>query len=302
MNAKKVFTKIALVCVSVLCMMGLMACGKADEQTRIYYLNFKPEVAPVWQEIADVYEQETGVQLKIITAASGTYEQVLQSEIAKREAPTIFQINGPNALKQWGQYCSDLSDTQLYDWLMDKSLVVSQDGAVYGIPYVVEGYGIIYNKEIMGRYFALPEKTTTVSKVEDINNFETLKAVVEDMTLNKDKLGIEGVFASTSFAAGEDWRWQTHLLNVPVYYEFKEEGITDTNSLKMSFAENYKNIIDLYANNSCSEKTELKTKTVNDSMAEFALGKVAMVHVLQVRQWIQQDRLMSELRNLMKTQ
>ena len=185
---------------------------------------------------------------------------------------------------------------------MDKSLVVSQDGAVYGIPYVVEGYGIIYNKEIMGRYFALPEKATTVSKVEDINNFETLKAVVEDMTLNKDKLGIEGVFASTSFAAGEDWRWQTHLLNVPVYYEFKEEGITDTNSLKMSFAENYKNIIDLYANNSCSEKTELKTKTVNDSMAEFALGKVAMVHVLQVRQWIQQDRLMSELRNLMKTQ
>ena len=76
---KKVFTKIALVCVSVLCMMGLMACGKADEQTRIYYLNFKPEVAPVWQEIADVYEQETGVELKIITAASGTYEQVLQS-------------------------------------------------------------------------------------------------------------------------------------------------------------------------------------------------------------------------------
>ena len=183
---KKVFTKIALVCVSVLCMMGFMACGKADEQTRIYYLNFKPEVAPVWQEIADVYEQETGVELKIITAASGTYEQVLQSEIAKREAPTIFQINGPNALKQWGQYCSDLSDTQLYDWLMDKSLVVSQDGAVYGIPYVVEGYGIIYNKEIMGRYFALPEKATTVSKVEDINNFETLKAVVEDMTLNKD--------------------------------------------------------------------------------------------------------------------
>ena len=147
---------------------------------------------------------------------------------------------------------------------MDKSLVVSQDGAVYGIPYVVEGYGIIYNKEIMGRYFALPEKATTVSKVEDINNFETLKAVVEDMTLNKDKLGIEGVFASTSFAAGEDWRWQTHLLNVPVYYEFKEEGITDTNSLKMSFAENYKNIIDLYANNSCTEKTELKTKTGKD--------------------------------------
>lgn len=274
---KKLVKLIALSLLAVLCTFGLMACGKDDEPVRIYYLNFKPEVAPIWQEIAEIYEKETGVELKIITAASGTYEQVLQSEIAKREAPTIFQINGPNALKQWGQFCADLKDTELYEWLMDKSLAVESDGAVYGIPYVVEGYGIIYNKEIMERYFKLPGKTTSVTSVEQINNYATLKAVVEDMTNNKEALGIEGVFASTSFAAGEDWRWQTHLLNIPVYYEFKDDNITDTDTLKMSYANQYKNILELYANNSCTAKADLKTKTVNDSMAEFALGKVAMV-------------------------
>lgn len=255
----------------------LAACTGSKDKPSIYYLNFKPEAAAVWQEIAEVYEKETGVHVKVITAASGTYEQVLQSEIAKREAPTLFQINGPNALKTWGQFCLDLKDTKLYEWLLDKSLAVTDGKGVYGIPYVVEGYGIIYNKTIMNKYFSLTNRATDVNSVDEINNFEKLKAVVEDMTAHKDELGIEGVFASTSFAKGEDWRWQTHLLNLPVYYEFKDKNITDTNNLEMKYADNYKNIFDLYVDNSCTSKTELSLKTVNNSMEEFALGKVAMV-------------------------
>src|SRR5690606_23257512 len=102
----------------------------------------------------------------------------------------------------------------------DPSLAVTKDDGVYGIPYVVEGYGIIYNDAIMQKYFALTDRATTVTSMDEVNNFETLKAVVEDMTAKKDELGIAGVFASTSLAAGEQWRWQTHLANFPLYYEF----------------------------------------------------------------------------------
>lgn len=271
---KKMFMAAALMVISILL---LAACTGSKDEPSIYYLNFKPEAAEVWQEIAEIYENETGVHVKVITAASGTYEQVLQSEIAKKDAPTLFQINGPNALKTWGQFCSDLSDTKLYDWLLDKSLAVSDGSGVYGIPYVVEGYGIIYNKSIMDKYFALADRATDINSVDEINNYDKLKAVVEDMTAHKDELGIEGVFASTSFAKGEDWRWQTHLLNLPVYYEFKDKGITDTDNLEMKYADNYRNIFELYVNNSCTPRTELSLKTVNNSMEEFALGKVAMV-------------------------
>ena len=160
---------------------------------------------------------------------------------------------------------------------MDKSLAVSDETGVSGIPYFVEGYGIIYNKEIMNKYFALSSKSSSINSVEEINSFAKLKEVVEDMTANKAALGIDGVFASTSFAAGEDWRWQTHLLNIPVYYEFKDKGITDTQTLDMTYANNYKNIFELYVNNSCAPVSDLNHKTVNDSMEEFALGKAAMV-------------------------
>lgn len=243
---------------------------------QVYYLNFKPEVSGVWEELAAKYTEETGVPVKVVTAASGTYEQTLMSEIATAEAPTLFQINGPIGYKNWADYCADLKDTELYSWLLDKSLAITgEDGGVYGIPYVVEGYGIIYNDAIMQKYFAMDG--AKASSVEEINNYETLKAVVEDMQARKDELGIEGVFASTSLKPGEDWRWQTHLANIPVYYEYADKNISDTEALEFTYAENFKNVFDLYINNSGTAAGLLGNKSVDDSMAEFALGKVAMV-------------------------
>lgn len=247
------------------------------EGGKVYYLNFKPEVAEDWEKLAATYTEETGVEVKVVTAASGTYEQTLKSEVAKTDAPTLFQINGPVGYQSWGEYCLDLSGTQLYDWLLDKSMAITDGDGVYGIPYVVEGYGIIYNDKIMRDYFALADKAVDISSAAEIKNFDTLKAVVEDMQAKKDQLGIEGVFASTSFKAGEEWRWQTHLANLPIYYEFKDKGVSDAQAIDLTYADNYKNIFDLYINNSCTDKATLGTKSVEDSMAEFALGKVAMV-------------------------
>ena len=251
--------------------------SSGEAKGKVYYLSFKPESDQIWKDIAKEYTNQTGVEVKVVTAASGTYEQTLKSEIAKEEAPTLFQINGPVGYQSWKQYCADLKDTELYSWLIDKSMAITDGDGVYGIPYVVEGYGIIYNDEIMKKYFALPDKAVSISSTEEITNYDTLKAVVEDMTAKKDQLGIEGVFASTSLTPGEDWRWQTQLANLPVYYEYKDKGITDTDELEFKYSDNYKNIFDLYINNSCTEKTMLGAKSVDDSMAEFALGKVAMV-------------------------
>ncbi len=245
------------------------------EVGKVYYLNFKPEAEDTWQEIAAAYTAATGVEVTVMTAAGGTYESTLKAEMAKSDAPTLFQINGPVGYESWKDYCLDLSGTDLYSWLLDKSIVVSSGEGVYGIPYVVEGYGIIYNEGIMNAYFALDGAVAT--SMDEINNFATLKAVVEDMQAKKDALGIQGVFASTSFADGEDWRWQTHLANLPVYYEFRDKGISDSATLDFTYAENYKNIFDLYINNSVTAPTMLGSKTVNDSMAEFALGQCAMV-------------------------
>lgn len=267
----------------------LVGCGKNDNtdtnnnnntvssgKGQVYYLNFKPEQADQWKEIAAEYEKETGVKVKVETAASGTYEQTLKSEIAKKDAPTLFQINGPVGLQAWKDYCLDLSKTELYSWLKDPNMAVkAENGGVYGIPYVVEGYGIIYNQEIMDKYFTL--SGAKVASMDEIKNFGTLKSVVEDMTAKKEQLGIEGVFASTSFSTGEDWRWQTHLMNVPVSMEFKDANLSDKDAIEFTYAENFKNVLDLYLQNSITQPSMVGSKTVEDSMSEFALGKVAMV-------------------------
>lgn len=288
---KKLFSLItALAIITV----SLNACnmnrGNEDTQTgnnpqgkvtEIRYLNFKPEIAEVYEEISKAYEAESGVKLIVETAASGTYESTLTARMATDEAPTIFQINGPIGYASWADYCADLKNTEIYQHLSDKSLAITSGNSVYAIPFVLEGYGIIYNKKILDAYFALPTKTTPYTSADEIKSFEALKAVVEDMQAHKQELGIEGVFASTSLKTGEDWRWHTHLLNVPLTLEFNDKNIDFSNdsykTIDFKYADNFKNIFDLYINNSTSDSKKLGSVDVTASMAEFALEKCAMV-------------------------
>ena len=255
------------------------SCGKKEG---VYFFNFKPEVGEKYEQIAKIYEQETGIPVRVVTAASGTYEQTLKSEIAKKDAPAIFQINGPVGYAAWKDYCLDLSDSELYKHLTDKSLAITEGEGVYGIPYVVEGYGIIYNEEITDKYFALKNRATSYTSMDDVRSFAALKALVEDMTAHKSELGIDGVFASTSLKSGEDWRTHTHLANIPLYYEFLDNGADLSKpetyaNVEFSYADGYKNLFDLYLNNSVTDPKLLGSKQVSDSMAEFALGQCAMV-------------------------
>ena len=261
----------------------LSGCGPDDnEPMEVRYLNFKPEIAEEYNELARLYEEKTGVKVIVETAANNTYEQTLAAKMGTKEAPTLFQINGPRGYAAWKDYCADLSGTDLYKHLTDKALAVTDGARVVGIPYVVEGYGIIYNKAITDKYFALSDRTTDVGSMEEVNSFAKLKAVVEDMQNRRADLGIEGVFASTSMKSGEDWRWQTHLLNIPLHHEFTRGNmnLSDADALKtvgFSYATQFKNIYDLYLNNSVTDKKLVGSKTVADSMAEFALEKCAMV-------------------------
>ncbi len=282
---KKIISLILCI-VMLLSVVSLAGCARSTKAD-IYFLNFKPESADVYKEIAAKYEEETGIAVKVVTAAANTYEQTLKSEIAKSSAPTIFQVNGPIGYQSWKDYCLNIEDSEFASHLSDKSLAITDENGngIYAVPYVVEGYGIIYNNAIMQKYFGLSDRATTINSVDEIKNFDTLKAVVQDMTAHKSELGIEGVFASTSLSSGEDWRWQTHLLNVPLYYElagsedYADPTIAGLNAKEIAFrySENYRNLFDLYTNNSLTEKGVLGSKSTSDSMAEFALGKVAMV-------------------------
>ncbi len=251
---------------------GVLAVPASAEGGKVYYLNFKPEQAEQWEDLAAAYTDETGVDVTVVTAASGTYESTLKSEMAKEEAPTLFQVNGPVGLATWKDYCLDLKDSEVYKNLKsDDFALVNEDGSVSGIAYVIETYGLIYNKALLNAYFETEGAKAT--SVEEINNFETLKAVVEDIQAKKDELGILGAFTSAGMDSSSDWRFKTHLANLPIYYEYKEDGIGSTDAIKGTYLDNYKAIWDLYINNATCEPTMLSGKTGEDAASEFALGE-----------------------------
>ena len=280
--------KLIALLLAVVMVMGLAACGsktttetkapteaKVDTPTTeaetdapaaagsVYYLNFKPEQDEAWQKLAAEYTAQTGVPVTVLTAASGTYEETLMAEMGKTEAPTLFQVNGPVGLANWADYCYDLSGSDLYSHLTSDGFALKDGDAVLGIAYVVESYGLITNKTLL-------EKAGYT--VDDINSFDTLKKVAEDITARSGELGF-AAFTSAGMDASSDWRFKTHLANLPIYFEYQADGIGTTTEIKGTYLDNYRNIWDLYINNSTCAPAELSAKTGDDSRNEFLEGK-----------------------------
>ena len=278
MMNRTVKSAVAVAAIAAMSLGTLAACGSStsgdDSKGKVYYLNFKPEAADQWAALAKEYTKEKGVDVKVQTAASGTYEQTLKSEIAKTEAPTLFQVNGPVGYQNWKKYTADMSNTDVYKELTNQDVALKDGDKVVGVPYVMETYGLIYNKDILNKYFALDGAKAT--SMDEIDNFDTLKAVADDMQSRKDELGIKGAFTSAGFDSSSDWRFKTHLANLPLYYEFKDDNVTEQPAtIKGTYLPNYKKIFDLYITDSTTDPTQLSAKTGDDANSEFALGEAA---------------------------
>ena len=197
----------------------------STEGASVYYLNFKPEQDAQWQELAAYYTEQTGVPVTVATYASGEYETMLTSEMAKDDAPTMFQVNGPVGLNSWKDYCYDLSGSALYGELTSDDYALKNGDEVAGIAYVIESYGIIVNQTLLQQ---------AGYTVEDIQSFDDLKAVAEDITARSGELGFSA-FTSAGMDSSSDWRFKTHLANLPIYFEYRDKGITSTDAIDLRY-------------------------------------------------------------------
>ena len=229
----------------------------------VYYLNFKPEQDEQWQDLAKSYTEQTGVDVQVVTAASGNYETTLMSEMGKSDAPTLFQVNGPIGFANWKDYCYDLSGSEIYSHLTSDSYALKDGDAVDGIAYVIESYGLIVNKTLL-------EKAGYT--VADIQSNEDLAKVAADITARSEELGFSA-FSSAGMDGSSDWRFKTHLANLPIYYEYQADGIDSTDAIKGTYLDSYRAMWDLYINNSTCDPSELAAKTGDDSRNEFLDGK-----------------------------
>ena len=285
--------KLLAVLLALVMVLSLVACGAAPAETpntpaepetpateepaaepetpaatgSVYYLNFKPEANDAWQKLAETYTQQTGVPVKVVTAASGQYDTTLTAELDKDAAPTMFQVGNLGAVNSYGEFCYNLEGTDVYNEMTTTDFNLKNEaGETVSIGYCYEAFGIIVNK-------ALLEKAG--HSVDEITNFESLKAVADDIHARADELGFDA-FTSAGLDGSSSWRFSGHLANMPLYYEFRDDGVTEQPAtIKGTYLENYKNIWDLYITDTATTGAALLSATGDQAEAEFGEGKAA---------------------------
>ena len=244
---------------------GAQGEGDGDAATgSVYYLNFKPEAEEAWQALAKTYTEQTGVPVKVVTAASGEYETMLVSEMDKDAAPTLFQCN-EGGVATWGDFCYDLSDSAVYNELASKDYALKNaDGEVISIAYCLETYGIIVNKALLEQ---------AGHSLDEITDFDSLKAVADDIHARAGELGFDA-FTSAGLDGSSSWRFSGHLANMPLFYEFRDDGVSSKPAtIKGTYLDNYKKVWDLYITDSATTGAALLTATGDQAEAEFGEGK-----------------------------
>ncbi len=285
--------KLIAMLLALVMVLGLAACGGSNTETeaptttaapaetteaaaeattetpaasgRVYYLNFKPEFDVALQELAATYTANTGVEVKVVTAASGTYSDTLTAEMAKSEAPTVFNIGNMSGLNDWNDYALDLSDTALAGELTTNDFnLYNEAGELKAMGYCYESFGIIVNTALLEQ---------AGHSLDEITNFETLKAVADDIHARSAELGFDA-FSASGLDSSSSWRFSGHLANMPLSYEFRDDGVTEQPAaITGAYLDNFRSIWDLYITDTAADPKTLSTSTSDESKAQFTEGQ-----------------------------
>ena len=264
--------KILAIALSLILVLGLAACGTggggtAEAKGSVYWLNFKPELDATAQELAKTYTEKTGVEVKVLTAASGTYNQTLLAEMDKSAAPTLFIVGNQASVRDWKDYALDLKGTAIEAELStDAYNLYDESGKLVSIGYCYECYGIIVNPDLIA---------AAGHSMDELKNFEGLKTVAEDIHARAAELGFDA-FSASDMDSSSSWRFTGHMANLEYFYEERDAGgwTECPASITGAYLDNFKNLYDLCINNSTVAPTELATGG-HDAENEFKTGKAA---------------------------
>ena len=228
----------------------------------VYYLNFKPEFDEALQGLAKTYTEKTGVEVKVITAASGTYSDTLNANI---EDVTIYNIGNMAGLADLDEYALDLNGTAIAAELNTNDFnLYNEAGELKAMGHCFESFGIIVNVDLLNE---------AGYELADIKDFDSLKACADDIHARSAELGFDA-FTSAGLDGSSSWRFSGHLVNMPLFYEFRDDGVVEQPAtVTGAYLDNFRNIWDLYITDSAADAKTLSTSTGDESKAMFTEGK-----------------------------
>ena len=220
----------------------------------------KVEITSQMEEFAKLYEEKTGVPVKVITKA----------EMQSGREPDIFVIEGPSSYDLWADKIADQTGAE---WTQYTAAAYMVDGKAVGFPVAVEGYGLAYNKSILDKAGIDPATLTT---------FDAYEAAFEKLDSMKAELGLDMVVSMVAgTTTGMTWVTGLHNFNVyltvgnerndTTYIDLVNEGKVDEERFHQYCQ--YVALIFKY-----SDPDMLLNGTQDSQLAAFANGKAAFYH------------------------
>lgn len=239
-----------------------------------------PGQAALWEELGTDYRNLTGVNVVVRSSKNAAATELKEALKGETDAPGLFMFANPREYKNWQDHALALTDTEAFGHLIDAELALNAEGKPIGLPLGVEAFGLIYNKKVLGDYFALSDKATAFAGTEDIKTYKDLEDLAKDLDANKQALGLTGVFAAPALKEGESTAWGTRLLSVPLGYEIAQKNVDvtgdDANEIQLRHETGLKSFTDLHLNYSTT-KESLENRTYAGAAQEFAEGKAAFI-------------------------
>lgn len=267
MNKKR---KIIAAILTLAMLFGLAACGGSSSSSSntpaaegsVYWLNFKPELDATAQALAEKYTKLTGIPVRVLTAASGSYYDTLMEEMNRIDSPTMFVLNNREAVEKYGKLAADLKGTKIEKELNTSAYnLYDADGRLAAVGYCYECYGIIVNPDLI---------EAAGHSMDEINDFAGLTAVAEDIHKRESELGFDA-FTACDMDSSSSWRFTGHMANLEYVYEEREAGAVwkkCPSSLSGNYMDNYKKLYDLCINNSVVDPDSLAVGGHN-ALSEF---------------------------------
>ncbi len=276
-NLKKL---LAIACVLAMTSTVFAGCGSSagtkdssDKKVTVDIFQFKVECKDALQKATKEYmDEHKNVTINLQTVGGGQdYGAALKAKFASGEEPAIYNIGGPQDVQDWKEKLEDLSDQPWVSKAYDGTLDAVKDGSkIYGLPFDMEGYGLIYNKAIL--------KKAGID-ADSIKTYADLEKAVQTLDSKKKDLGLTAVFGT---AGKETWVAGLHDSNLPFALELKD-GVSafKAKSINFTYANGFKKLLDLQ--NKYAYKPDGTDKSINSvdysTQVEklFSLGKVALI-------------------------
>lgn len=216
----------------------------------------KTEIMDQLNQLAKDYKDETGVEIEVWETSGDNYYKDLKTGISTESGPVLFSLAPGSESVEMSDYLEDVSDLSFMSKISD-NLKDSVDGKVVGVPYTIEGFGLVYDGNLV-----------------DTSKIGSTDALIDYLKEAKGK-GINGLGLSQ-----EDYFLIAHILNTPFAVQDDPDAYLQQvlkGEVRMKDNDAFKEFAKLMEaiRENCTNPVDV---TYDNNCGDFATGKAAMIH------------------------